>query len=142
MWDARYNQRDSMQLMPIITPAYPAMNSSYNVSQSSLEVMQACLPTSLLATSDTSETWQPPWGQHEEVAPGLALRAALHSDRDTAPWQCPACLASAPPLAGLCSVPQHEPPLSGMGKEHAHAVECSRSCRAQLTVSSGHAEGV
>lgn len=38
-WDPRKNPQDRFHHMPIITPAYPCMNSSYNVSVSTRRVM-------------------------------------------------------------------------------------------------------
>lgn len=40
VWDPRYNPSDRLHLMPIITPAYPHQNSTYNVTRSSLTVMK------------------------------------------------------------------------------------------------------
>ena len=39
-WDERVNKQERYQLMKIITPAYPAQNSTFNVSSSSLEVLK------------------------------------------------------------------------------------------------------
>ena len=40
VWDPRQNVADRYHLMPIITPAYPQQNSTFNVSKSTLEVMK------------------------------------------------------------------------------------------------------
>ena len=40
VWDARLNEQDAMHKMPIITPAFPEQNTTYNVRKSTLSVMQ------------------------------------------------------------------------------------------------------
>jgi poly(A) polymerase len=39
-WNPQTNPRDGLHVMPIITPAYPSMNSSYNVDYPQLRFMQ------------------------------------------------------------------------------------------------------
>jgi poly(A) polymerase len=40
VWDPRINSNDRYHLMPIITPAYPQQNSTFNVSSSTSKVIQ------------------------------------------------------------------------------------------------------
>jgi len=39
VWNPRTSHKDRMHLMPIITPAYPSMNSTYNVSESTKRIL-------------------------------------------------------------------------------------------------------
>lgn len=68
VWDSRRNPGDRMHLMPIITPAYPSMNSSYNVTESTLWLMSkefvaadaiCARQVPLGASIDWSELFQP-----------------------------------------------------------------------------------
>ena len=40
VWDERVNKAERFQLMKIITPAYPAQNSTFNVTHSTLHVLK------------------------------------------------------------------------------------------------------
>uniref|UniRef100_A0A7S1CGZ1 Poly(A) polymerase n=1 Tax=Bicosoecida sp. CB-2014 TaxID=1486930 RepID=A0A7S1CGZ1_9STRA len=40
VWNPEKNHREKFQRMPIITPAYPASNSSFNVTNSTLKIMR------------------------------------------------------------------------------------------------------
>ncbi|XP_013786442.1 poly(A) polymerase type 3-like isoform X2 [Limulus polyphemus] len=52
VWDPRINVADRFHLMPIITPAYPQQNSTFNVSSSTKEVMQDEFKQGLAITDD------------------------------------------------------------------------------------------
>lgn len=52
VWDPRVNLGDRFHLMPIITPAYPHQNSTFNVSLSTRTVMQECFKNGLLVVDE------------------------------------------------------------------------------------------
>ncbi|VVC43164.1 Polymerase, nucleotidyl transferase domain,Poly(A) polymerase, RNA-binding [Cinara cedri] len=47
VWDPRVNMLDRTHVMPIITPVYPQQNSTFNVSNSTLKIIQEEFKTSL-----------------------------------------------------------------------------------------------
>lgn len=40
VWNPKANPKDKLHVMPVITPAYPSMNSTYNVSESTLRIIR------------------------------------------------------------------------------------------------------
>jgi len=64
VWDPRIYGADRNHLMPIITPAYPHQNSTYNVSRSTLTVMKQEFKEALELTKKIMEDEsEPPEGQ-------------------------------------------------------------------------------
>ncbi|XP_065184641.1 poly(A) polymerase type 3-like [Sycon ciliatum] len=66
IWDPRHNIQDRFHLMPIITPAFPQQNSTFNVTRSTLEVMNDEFERGLEVmqqieegAKDWTELWQP-----------------------------------------------------------------------------------
>ncbi|KAF2897426.1 hypothetical protein ILUMI_08752 [Ignelater luminosus] len=60
VWDPRINVNDRFHLMPIITPAYPQQNSTYNVSMSTRTVMMEEFKAGLTLTDEImlgKQTW-------------------------------------------------------------------------------------
>ncbi|XP_060728604.1 poly(A) polymerase gamma isoform X1 [Tachysurus vachellii] len=67
VWDPRVNPSDRYHLMPIITPAYPQQNSTYNVSTSTRTIMSeefkyglAVTDEILLGKAEWSKLFEPP----------------------------------------------------------------------------------
>ncbi|XP_052768431.1 poly(A) polymerase type 3-like isoform X2 [Mya arenaria] len=52
VWDPRINPSDRFHLMPIITPAYPCQNSTFNVTNSTRQIMMDEFKEGLEATSE------------------------------------------------------------------------------------------
>lgn len=52
VWDPRINPPDRFHLMPIITPAYPCQNSTFNVTQSTRQIMMDEFKEGLETTSE------------------------------------------------------------------------------------------
>ncbi|KAM0896536.1 hypothetical protein ACQ4PT_023123 [Festuca glaucescens] len=56
VWDPRRNPRDRTHLMPVITPAYPCMNSCYNVSHATLRIITEQLEIGRVISQEIAES--------------------------------------------------------------------------------------
>ncbi|XP_051212809.1 nuclear poly(A) polymerase 2-like [Lolium perenne] len=56
VWDPRRNPRDRTHLMPVITPAYPCMNSCYNVSHATLRIITEQLEIGRVTSQEVAES--------------------------------------------------------------------------------------
>ena len=92
VWDPRSNVSDRFHLMPIITPAYPQQNSTFNVSNSTLNVMKEEFKLSL-AICDEIVTGKATWAKLFE-APNffakyrhfIVLEVSSKSEDDQLEW--------------------------------------------------------
>ncbi|XP_017875804.1 poly(A) polymerase type 3 isoform X1 [Ceratina calcarata] len=92
VWDPRVNISDRYHLMPIITPAYPQQNSTFNVSVSTRTIMQDAFETGLSTTEEIimgKATWdklfEPPnfFGKYKHY---IVLLARSLTPEDQLEW--------------------------------------------------------
>ncbi|KAG5326894.1 PAPOA polymerase, partial [Acromyrmex heyeri] len=92
VWDPRVNVADRYHLMPIITPAYPQQNSTFNVSVSTRTIMQEAFENGLAITEEIimgKATWdklfEPPnfFGKYKHY---IVLLAKSLSAEDQLEW--------------------------------------------------------
>uniref|UniRef100_A0A667XGM0 polynucleotide adenylyltransferase n=1 Tax=Myripristis murdjan TaxID=586833 RepID=A0A667XGM0_9TELE len=87
VWDPRVNPSDRYHLMPIITPAYPQQNSTYNVSTSTRTIMSEEFKYGLSVTDEIlqgkaewSKLFEPPnFFQKYNLKTNIQAYLALHS---------------------------------------------------------------
>lgn len=60
-WDPNTSFHDRKHLMPIITPAYPSMNSTHNIGPSTFKVLMKELKRGLDITTEITTTNTKPW---------------------------------------------------------------------------------
>jgi len=92
VWDPRQNVADRFHRMPIITPAYPQQNSTFNVCASTLEVMKEEFKQSLDICEEIMQgkaTWdklfEPPnfFAKYKHY---IVLNAYSNSEEDQLEW--------------------------------------------------------
>jgi len=99
VWDPRSNVHDRFHKMPIITPAYPQQNSTFNVSDSTLKVMRGEFEESLKISNEIidgrhqamegANVWdrlfEPPnfFGKYRHF---LVLEASANTEEDQLQW--------------------------------------------------------
>lgn len=92
VWDPRQNVSDRFHLMPIITPAYPQQNSTFNVSRSTLEVMKKEFEISLAICEEIrlgKATWDKLFETPNFFAKYkhfLVLEASSNTEEDQLEW--------------------------------------------------------
>lgn len=94
VWDPRINVHDRFHIMPIITPAYPQQNSTFNVTKSTLKVMQDEFKSSLQICTDIIESDKCGWDKLFETPNFfskyrhfIVLEASSSCEEDQLQWE-------------------------------------------------------
>ncbi|XP_064173229.1 poly(A) polymerase gamma isoform X2 [Anguilla rostrata] len=92
VWDPRVNPSDRYHLMPIITPAYPQQNSTYNVSTSTRTIMSEEFKNGLNVTdeilqgkADWSKLFEPP-NFFQKYKHYIVLTASASTEENHLEW--------------------------------------------------------
>ncbi|KAI4898033.1 hypothetical protein NFI96_019255 [Prochilodus magdalenae] len=92
VWDPRVNPSDRYHLMPIITPAYPQQNSTYNVSTSTRTIMSeefkyglTVTDEILLGKADWSKLFEPP-NFFQKYKHYIVLTASASTEENHLEW--------------------------------------------------------
>jgi len=82
VWNPEVNPRDRLHLMPIITPAYPSMNSSYNVGLAQSRRIQEEIGEAFKILTRSGQPYAKPVSEFLSVQPRDSLIYALFEPSD------------------------------------------------------------